>query len=53
MSAKVKDLRRQLRKALGPDVADLIEQHQARLAAHAGILRGTFWRRLKWLLLGR
>lgn len=45
--------RREIRKALRPAVADLVEQHQVRLMAHAQILRGSLWRRLKWLILGR
>lgn len=45
--------RRELRKALRPAVADLVEQHEIRLRAHAEILRGSFWRRLKWLVIGR
>jgi len=49
----VKDFRRELRKALSAPVADLIEQHQIRISAHAQILRRGFWGRLKWLVTGR
>lgn len=49
----MKTYRRQLQKALGPAAADLVEQHEVRLRAHAAILRRGFWGRLKWLLTGR
>lgn len=45
--------RRQLRKVLGPALADVVRTHDVRLAAHAAILHRGFWGRLRWLLLGR
>jgi hypothetical protein len=50
---KLRSLRRELRKAFGPEVADLVEQHEVRIRAHAAILRRGFFGRLKWLFLGR
>ena len=48
-----KSLRREIRKAFGPAAADMLEQHDVRIRAHAAILRRGFWGRLKWLLFGR
>lgn len=45
--------RRAIRKALRPEVADLVERHEIRIRAHAAILRRGFLGRLKWLLLGK
>lgn len=49
----VKIDRRALRKALGPEVADLLIDQTVRLRAHAQILHRGFWGRLAWLILGR
>lgn len=45
--------RREIRKALRPAVADLVESHELRLAAHAQILRRGIVGRFKWLLFGK
>lgn len=51
--ARIKADRRQLRKALTPDVADVLVAHGIRINAHTAILRRGFWGRLKWLVFGR
>ena len=45
--------RRDIRKALGPEAFDVLQEHTIRIRAHAQILRRGFWGRLKWLFLGR
>lgn len=52
-SATKKINRREIRKALGGPVADLVETHEIRIRAHAEILRRGFWGRVKWLFTGR
>lgn len=44
---------REIRRAFGPAVANMVRSHEARIAAHAAILRRGFFGRLKWLLIGR
>jgi hypothetical protein len=49
----LRGMRRELRKVLGPEVAELVIAHQIRIAALSQILRRGLFGRLKWLLLGR
>lgn len=43
---------KQLRRAIGPDAADLVTTIDVRSRISQGILRRGFWGRLKWLLVG-
>ena len=51
--AQSKAVAKQLRRAIGPEAADLITVIDVRSRISAGILRRSFWGRLKWLILGR
>lgn len=51
--ATLKNSRRELRKALGPTLADIVREHDIRVRAHGQILRRGFFGRLKWILFGK
>lgn len=44
--------RRELRKTLRPEVADLLESQAVRIRAMGAILHGGLVARVKWLLFG-
>lgn len=51
--ANAKAIAKQLRRAIGPEAADLVTVIDVRSRISAGILRRGFFGRLKWLILGR
>jgi hypothetical protein len=50
---QTKNLRRELRKAFGPEASHLVQRMEIRLRAHAALLHRGFWGRMKWLILGK
>jgi hypothetical protein len=44
---------RQIRRALGPELSDLVAAINVRSRISASILRRGFWGRMKWLCFGR
>lgn len=45
--------RRELRRIVGPEFADLVVDHNASIIAMASVLNRGFWGRLRWLLTGK
>lgn len=49
----LKTTRKDIRKALGPGVAEIVREHDIRLRAMGQILHRGFFGRLKWILFGK
>ncbi len=47
-----KRARRQMRRAIGTEYADLVDFDQARIQIAVGVIRRGFFGRLRWLLFG-
>jgi len=45
--------RKQLRKALGPGLSELVAEHNSSLIAISRLLNRGFFGRLKWIFFGR
>lgn len=45
--------RRELRRIVGPEFADLVADHNVSILAMSAVLNRGFWGRLRWLLFGR
>jgi hypothetical protein len=45
--------RKQLRKAIGPGLAELVGEHNLSIRAMSAVLNRRLFGRLKWLLFGR
>ena len=49
----IKNARRDLRKVLGPEVAETVVTHGIRIRAMSQILRRGFFGRWRWLIFGK
>lgn len=45
--------RRHLRRLIGPEMAQIVGEHNDAIIRMASVLNRGFWGRLKWLILGR
>jgi hypothetical protein len=45
--------RRELRRIIGPEMAEIVGQHNIAILAMSSVLNRGFWGRLRWLLFGR
>lgn len=45
--------RRELRRLIGPEMAEIVAEHNVAILAMSSVLNRGFWGRLKWLFIGR